>query len=617
MRAILIAGALAPLGAAVAHDGALGPFRVAGGAWADAQPLALGGHASGGYLEVRAARLAELSAAQGERGVASPADDEVARALLDLAAFHMARGFVREGRDVVAALSDAALAPALRARRDLLAASLSVLDPLWQGDLPSAVRVLEAASGPTARILHAYGLQRMGASGAAAALLSGDAGRLDALPPPLVSRVLPSLLAAAVAAEDWPLARGLAGRLALVRDPGDGALPYLLGQVALGGGDPLVAFEHFVEAAPARDVWGHRARLEIVRLGLDHEAIGHDEALALLSRADTLWRGGDDGLRTLLEMERVAVEGGNSRAAALALGEVLVRHGDAPEAEAAETRAMSHVHDYYEAGRTGEIDLDAFIEGHRELSAMFRFVPGFEDASAVFADHMLSIGATAAAAEEFRLTREYLEAAAELGLREPEPARLDRLRLREAETHLAGGRIEAAGLLLGAPLRSEDAALETQLHQLRARFAALSGEALPDGSGVLPRSENLLRLLARGHVSAGRWGEARDAYVELWQMLGDDMPSADAVGLLVAAERTGDAHLVDTLAPLLSDRDREMALVLMDGAAPDASGARLGSASARALVQRAADALERVEALADEMVAGPDTADESSRISQD
>jgi hypothetical protein len=81
-----------------------------------------------------------------------------------------------------------------------------------------------------------------------------------------------------------------------------------------------------VQASAARDVWAHRARLLIVRLGLHYQAIDHDEALSMLARADALWRGDDDALETLLDIERVATEAGHPKAAAIALGTLMMRH---------------------------------------------------------------------------------------------------------------------------------------------------------------------------------------------------------------------------------------------------------------------------------------------------
>ncbi|MCU4654336.1 hypothetical protein N8I71_15960 [Roseibacterium sp. SDUM158016] len=606
-----VAGLLGCLASAVLADvvSEAPPAETVGGR-IHVQPLALGGHVEGGYLAVRAERLDALAAAQ-VAGV--DADDAVARALLDLAMFHLARGFVSEGRTVVEAISTATLDPDLAARRNQLAAALSVIDPLWQGDVAQAVAALEGPPDSADSVFRAYGLQRLGDNEAASDVLSGAIRSFDALPPPLVERMLPALFSAAVIAEDWFLAHGLAERLTRVDRHGGGALSYLLGTVALGGGQDLVAFEHFVEASSARDAWGHRARLAIVRLGLDYEAIGHDEALGLLARADSLWRGDEDDLETLLEMERVAIEGGDSKSAALALGDLVLRYPNAPEAETAPERAMAHVRDYYTAGTSGGIPLEAFIEGHRELSSIFRFTPGYEQSSEIFAGHMRVIGAAAAAAEEFRLTREYLEASGELGLREPVPEQLDQLRLREAEAHLASGRMEAAAELLDAALLSQDAALLERLQLLRSRYASRMGEPLADWDAELPRSEEVLRIEARRLVSDRAWEEARDTYVELWRMLEDDLPPADAIGLLVAAERSGDIHLAETVAALLAGRNETLARVLVGGAAPSASGPDLGSASARALLERADEALQRVGVLVEETATGLDEANEETQ----
>jgi len=602
-RAILLAGVVGCLAGSV---GAQVPPDAAAAGVADGPahiyPLALGGHAAGSYLALRTERLEALAEVRTDAGLMAEPDDAVARALLDLAVFHLAWGFLNEARDIAESLMGATLDPDVAARRDQVAASLSVIDPGWHGDLHAAIEVLERVPGGVDSVFRAYGLQRLGEYEAAAEVLSGSMRLLDALPSPLFERMLPDMLAAAIASEDWFLAHGLAERLTRIHRTGEGALPYLLGVVALGGGADLEAFDRFVEASVARDVWGHRARLAIVRLGLEYDAIGHEEALSMLARADSLWRGDSDALVTLLEMERVAVEAGDARSAALALGRLVLRYPNAPDAETAALRVVPHILDYYAAGRAGDISLDAFIEGHRELSSIFRFTPGYEEASESFADHMLAVGAAAAAAEEYRLTREYMEAAADLGLADPEPDQLDHLRLREAEAHLASGRIDAAADLLGATLRSVDATLLERLQVLRDGYVVRTGERLTEAEADLPRSEEVLRVLARRFVSDGAWEDARDAYVELWRAVEDDLAPADAIGLMIAAERSGDRHLAETIGLLLAERSDELGRVLVESAAPDAFGPELGSASTRALLLRADEALERVEDLANEMV---------------
>jgi hypothetical protein len=605
-QAIAIAGAVSLLGVCFAPDRAVAQGAPEASERAtDAQSLRLGGQLVGGFLEARAARLEALAAAQNSQGLTGNAEDAVSRALIDLAAFYLAHGFIPEGRDITETLAEANMSPAMEARRDILNAALSVLDPLWRGDVADAVATLGTASGGTARVFEAYGLQRLQDAEGAAAVLSGSDRPFDAMPPALVARTLPPLLEAAVAAEDWPLARDLAERMTAIHEDGQGALPYLLGLVALGGGQDLVAFEQLEEASAARDVWAHRARLLIVRLGLHYEAIDHDEALSMLARADALWRGDEDALQTLLDIERVATEAGYAKVAAIALGNLIMRHPDLPAAEEARPRALAHLQQYYSAGIAGEIDLDTFMAGHREVSAFFRFTPGFEHASAAFADYLVSVGATAAAAQEYRLTREYLEAGGELGLRDPDPSQLDRLLLREAEMHLASGRMDAAEQLLGQRLRSGDAALSARRQELRERYVSLTGEQIMQGDDAPGGSEEMLRVAARAYIANRAWHSARDAYVELWRLVGDDLPPADAIGLLVAAERSGDTHLVETIAPLLSGQSEALAQVVLAEVAPNASGRDLGAASANALLNRADEALERVGMIVEDVLGDP------------
>jgi hypothetical protein len=555
--------------------------------------------ASGGFSEARSERLAAIGLAQGEGGAAGAVGAALADALLDLAAFHLARGLIAEGLATLEGLDDASLSADLEARRRLLGSALTVLDLRGQSGLREAIADLEAAGPDDAvAILLAHARQRAGAPDAAEAL-SGRAAALDALPEPIIKRVLPSLLEAAIGAEEWALAQSLAERLAARHQPGEGALPYLLGEVAQGDGDLLTAFDRFAEAAPARDVYGHRARLALVGLGLEVDALSGVEALSMLERIHALWRGDAEAARTLLQMERVAKEMDDPRTAALALGELFAQYPGSLEAEAAEERALPLVMEFYERGRSGIIALDTFMEGHREIAAAYRFFPGFATVSEGFADHMREMGATGASAEEYSLTREYLAVAADLGLHSPDPAQLDRLRLKEAELRLDGALSEAAGNLLAPPLATDDPAMQEWLALLRARYFAMTGEMLLQDSEVRLQSEEFHRLVARGHSTAGAWEQARDAYATLWRMLGADMPLSDAVGLLIAAQRSGDADLVATAEALIASHGGLAAETVTNGFASEPVALRdLRAERARSFIDRAGRVIGRAERLA-------------------
>jgi hypothetical protein len=559
------------------------------------QPLQLAGMAAESFIEGRAERLAVLGAAQSSGGVVQPVDGPLADALLDLATFYLAHSFVLEGLSVVEALDDAPLETHQDARRRLLHAALVALDDRGGADIEAAAAVLgEATPIGHARLLLAHAQARLGQAEASAATLSEAVGDLPAFPQGLARRVLPQLLEAAIAAEEWTLARRVAEELSRHTSRGDGALPFFLGEVARGGGDLLLAFDRYVEAASARDIWGHRARLAIVDLAFETGAIDAAEAYDMLVRVYALWRGDADAGATLLLMERMALAAGRTIDAVLAIGEFLDRHGDDPAAAAAADRARSILRAYYAEGRSGEMPLDEFLSGHRSIANVFRFFPGYEDASESYADHMMSVGATAAAAQEYRLTREYLEAAGDLGLRDPDPVRLDALRLKEAEARLSGGQWNEAEALLAVPLLSQDGDLAARLALLRGVLFDATGILPEAGSATeVPRTETFVRLLAGLHSAEGSWDAALAAYTELWAMLGDDLPLGDAAGLLIAAHRAGDADLVAAAETLLSQRGGVVADIVDAGFAPPSlAGTGLGAESARLLIERADRALE-------------------------
>jgi hypothetical protein len=110
-----IAGFFGVFGLCAANDRAVAQgVPEAGAMGAAAQSLRLGGHSVGGFLEARAARLEALAAAQNSQGLTGNAEDAVSRALLDVATFYLAHGFIPEGRDITEALAGATMSPRWR-----------------------------------------------------------------------------------------------------------------------------------------------------------------------------------------------------------------------------------------------------------------------------------------------------------------------------------------------------------------------------------------------------------------------------------------------------------------------------------------------------------------------
>ena len=402
-------------------------------------------------------------------------DDAEADVLLDMAEQYVEVAFVREGRSIVAALSDAPLRSTQSARRGALRAAFVSLDEPAAFPAPPPPPLRALADLPGAAAIHAHALVGSGRAAAALPLLEVDARAVDEASPALRARILPGLIEAAVVAGNSELAAMLQGRLVEVaRFSEPGAISYLAARQAQAAGDEAGAAAHLGAAAAADTIWGHRARLDEIDTGRAAETLDMPAALGKLAVARARWRGDDASLGTLRRIAALATKTGDELGAAEALGEIWWRGGRAAHDAG---RALEALGGFYAAGGSGEMALHDFIEGHRHVAERFRLLPGYDALSEGFADHLLSRGATDAAAAEYEAVRAHLEFGAERGLWAPAPARHDALRLKEAGAHIAGGRLDAARALLRDPLRAATARDAARLGELRAHPLMLAADA--------------------------------------------------------------------------------------------------------------------------------------------
>ena len=552
---------------------------------ADAEPPSAPGIP---FPAARASLLSSLATVRAAAPTPEQSDAEAAL-LLDLAERHLEVAFVPEGAAIVASLADVPLPSAQSARRGALRAAFSSLDPRAAspaaGPPPGAFGDL-----PSAAVIRSHALVRAGRSTDASALVAGSLASLDETPPALRAHVLPDLVEAAVAADRPALAAALHERLVGVAHLAESGAPtYLAARRDAAAGSEAAAAAGFAAAGATDTIWGHRGRLAGIDLDLDAGTIELAHAFERLAAARARWRGDLEALDTLRRIAALAAETGDSLVAAGALGEIWWRGG---RTEAAADDALAALRTFYDAGASGELALRAFMEGHRRIAGAFRLMPGYAALSEGFADHVLSRGASAAAAAEYALTRAHLGFGAERGLWPPSPSRLDLLRWKEADAHLAGGRPDAALELLRDPFPPADARHAARLAELRLRHLALTDDPaaapVPIGSDATPE---LLARVAKGHVLAGRWAPALDAYRALWRGAGGDVAPEDAIGALLAAHHGADAAMLARAERALAAAGGVRADAVQGGLAPGDDPGALGAARLRGALARADGAL--------------------------
>lgn len=554
-----------------------------------------------GFIAMRRALIEEL---------VQEAPDGRDEVLLGLAELSLLEGLVNEGLSYAGAISDASSPEEIVSRSRQIAAALAAIGPRGLEIADETISVLEAPGVlPYRRVFLAAGLARDGQSDEAAGLISDAMDELASVPDAVAHRVLPELLSAAVEAERWDAARALTEHFL---DRGDlrhsDALDYLLGRIALHHGEGLRAFDHFLEAAGGSDVWAHRARLAIVDLAIASESLFPEEIQGMLSRVYALWRGDAEAVVVLERMLTEALKHEDTLGALDVMARIIRNYPETPVATELRGEAEALIEAYYDEGVSGAHAFEKFLAGHRQIARSYRFFETYDTASEAFADHALSLGAVGMAADEYRITREYLEASATLGVFDVDERRIVVLRLKEAKARMDAGQMERAAELLTSELSPDDAELSARLGALRARYSELTGNSLGDEENRETHSIAYLRLLAQEHFAEEDWEAARSQYLKLARTVGAELTNRDALELILAAHRSGDEALSRVLGGILGRR-YELADAALD---PDlllerAIPVELRREITEASLERADRALEQVVVLSDE----PDPASES------
>ncbi|WP_194134449.1 hypothetical protein [Salipiger mangrovisoli] len=515
----------------------------------DPPALYLGQRAEEPFIEERA-RLMEAVIAAGDR------QPDQARALTDLAEFFFAHAMAPEGLSVLGGVAGEAVPPAhlLRARAFELA--LGLIDTRGRPLTPRAEALLDPphSAWPDQPLFLALSHIRDGNCVDARPLLEQATARLARFPAPVRAQVLPGLLQCAIETGQWYLARDIAVSFEGYAELRDGtAYYYLLGQVAETVDEPLAAFDSYMHAITGRDIWAHRARRALVTLGLTRDALSTPDAIRLLKLEAEMWRGDESSGAVMDQLASLQVISGRKTDAIETYGLLIARLAGTTSATAAQQKARALIEDIYRRGAEGEIPLGRFMADHERIARYFRFTQSFALASELFADTFRKAGATKVAAEEYATTHDYLTAAQDLGITTAEEGQLARLKVKEAETLLAGGQFEALGALLLQPIALTDPVLKRRFDLVSARYFDETGqtvEVLADGQDT-PDGEattQLLRLRALARFERGEWPAAKASYARLYAREGNEMPLPDAIRYLLSAHRSGDSARAADLA---------------------------------------------------------------------
>tara|TARA_R110002049_G_scaffold29972_2_gene101946 strand:+ start:35854 stop:37671 length:1818 start_codon:yes stop_codon:yes gene_type:complete len=502
-------------------------------------------------LEARRALMLGLVASTPE-AESPPTFDDNAQIYLDLAELHLAQMLRPEAAGFLAAVDAAALAPHAQRRHRTLQLALDLMSE-GEGLGQAVSRSVGWSQG---QALRAAAFARMGANDEAARLLPQAVEALPTLSPAMAAEVLPDLLEAALAAEAWDLAEALAARFVDHTELRDAAsYRFLLARASEMSGDLLAAFDGYAQAAQGRDAYAHRARLALARLGRQTDTLPLADAVALLKVARWAWSGDDIAREGATLLAGYALEQGDHQAALWAFALLLAEATTPEQADEVRGRAQAAIGRFYQAGAAGEIDLGAFLDGHANIMAGWRYDNGFVESAVVLPQTLMSAGMTGMAAREFKILRALAETSEDLGHPAADPALIASLRRDEARALLTGGQADAAvDVLLGQPDGpGSDGETERLLIQ------ALSQAGRSDELAVLrvrALDMDLRRSRAVALYETGSWVAAHRALLELWETYPAQFSFSDATRLTLAAYEVGDTETVSRAAaafPSLSD----------------------------------------------------------------
>lgn len=504
------------------------------------------------FIDERAMIMEALMATRGRASAQWGLTEAASNAILALARLQYRHGFGPEGLSMLRGLDGAKLIDDQMLRRAALELALGLIDP--RADIPLTGAAADMLSSnmsdwPDQRMfkaLYAIKRQRFGEAGE---FLPDARDRLSRLPKGYQAAILPGLLEAAIATEQWRIARDFAlefHKHAALAD--SAAFHYLLGRAAEAGDDILAAFGSYVLAGEKHDVFGHRARTAVISLALDKDFIDFKEARAMLHEEAQKWRGDAYALAVLSDLAALDQADDDKVGAIHTLGTIIDRFPEAPEAGLARQKARSLIAEVYEDGTSGKMPIADFLQAHRIIAPDFRFEPGFDAQSERFASRFLSIGSTLVAAQEFEAVHDHLAVARDLGLTEVTDQRLDELRLKQARALTLGGQYDTALGVLREPMLSGQRDLDDERSQLLAQLYSATGQsaAVLETTISHPNVE-FLRIKADAYFDRGEWAEAQNTYQEIWDEVGAELALEDGIQFLLAAYRNNDLSTTATL----------------------------------------------------------------------
>lgn len=417
---------------------------------------------------------------------------------------------------------------------------------------------------------------------------------------PVARSILPLIIEAMIETEKLELADRSIQLLDSFPDLSEGPLGhYLRGRSAEKRGNQSTALQHYFEGVKGFDRYAVRSRIAIADLAIADGGRG-----ALMAAEDVLedgldaWRGDQFEIATLEKLNEVYVAADERVEGLILLSKILMRYPGTPAAERALVQSHEALRAVYEDGFEGRIPLSQWLSVHLRLVPAFRYHPEYAQLVEELGDHLLALGGTSMAAQEYERAIEFRTDLRRITHTNAPDVDLTPTRLKLAKAYTAGGQYAEAIQALAEIDDPSAPAVRNEVNAMRARIAAQLGDT--DGllrTHVMSPSVDNLRSVSRALWQKKEWASANEFYNRLWAEYPGLFDLSDATYLLIAAHKVGDqntaSRVVGAFPGLTESEDWVRLAESFLTAPPDVSNLTLDAANGR--LNRLTSTLSNIE----------------------
>lgn len=356
----------------------------------------------------------------------------------------------------------------------------------------------------------------------------------------------PILMESAINNGKWNAARDLSLIYQKMVEKDDPTFNFLLGEAALRNNKTPEAFDAFAVASLGDGLFAQRAKLKIVDIGLSTSTMPLEDAKVFLEDLVSEWRGDDWEVQSLIRLVSVYESLNKTTSALITMGDIIRRFPSQVEELKYTDKARNLIEKIYQKGIDGEIPLDTFFNQHKLIKRSFNFFPDYHTYTEIFADKLLSSGATLAAANEYKEIYNLLTLMEENNMNDITSEDVGRLLLKHAEAHLDGDRLSEAQTILDD--FNTDTATPDQMSKYRLLLANVEKDIgnVTEVKKLLRENKDFESSLIEGNTyyEEESWIDAYNSYSYIKETFPEKFNKTIALNTLVSAYKNKDSASV-------------------------------------------------------------------------